>query len=78
MRDARYRIVDDTDAARIIRDLGPWDKHGTVTNDAERVVAELAPILRGRRLYYFDSEGDLDELVVKDGRFAGFKVGPRS
>jgi hypothetical protein len=29
------------------------------------------------RIFYFDSSGDLDELLVKDGRFAGFAPGPR-
>jgi hypothetical protein len=43
-----------------------------VTNDAEWVVAQLAGYLLGRRLFYYDSLGSLDELVVKEGRFAGF------
>lgn len=59
----------------VIRDLGPWDRYTTVTNDAENVVAELAPELKGRRLYYFDSDGRLDQIVIKDGRFAGFLAG---
>lgn len=61
----------------VIRDLGPWDRHPTVTNDAESVVRELEPILSGRRLFYYDSTGQLDELVIRDGHFAGFKAGPR-
>jgi hypothetical protein len=47
----------------------------SITNDAERVVANWAPTLNGRRLFYFDSVGDLDELRVEKGRFAGFSVG---
>jgi len=43
-----------------------------VTNDTEAVVQELAPRLRGRRLEYFDSDGRLDQLLVTDGKFAGF------
>ena len=38
----------------------------SVTNDAENVVANLRKhgILEdGRRLFYYDSEGDLDEIV---------------
>jgi hypothetical protein len=44
----------------------------SVTNDAENVVARLASLLGPRRLFYFDSLGDFDELLVKDGVFAGF------
>lgn len=71
-RQAQFAIVDQTPVAMVIRDIGPWDRHFTVTNDAEGVVKRLAPILEGRRLFYFDSEGELTELVVKDGKFAGF------
>lgn len=63
----------------IIRDLGPWDRHLTVTNDAERVVAALirqGHLSPGQRLLYYDSEGMLDEILVKDGAFAGFAPGP--
>lgn len=56
----------------IIYDLGPWDKYLSVTNGAEEVVAGLLPMLRGRRLLYYDSEGELGELLIADGKFAGF------
>ena len=75
MNRARYELVREDREGVLIRDLGPWSKHPTVTNAAEQVVAELLPTLRGRRLYYFDSNGELDELVVRDGRFAGFAPG---
>lgn len=51
----------------------------SVTNDAEAVVAELIAggFLPGdRRLLYYDSEGMLDELLIKDGRFVGSAPGP--
>jgi hypothetical protein len=78
-RHARYVVVEDDllDAdPLVIRDVGPWDKRPTVTNDAEDVVRRLVEegrLPEGRRLLYYDSEGNLDELVVKDGKFAGFK-----
>lgn len=75
---ARYEKVSAEAARLVIRDLGPWDIHPTVTNDAENVVAELAEegmLWDGRRLFYYDSEGRLDELLVRDGRFAGFASG---
>lgn len=56
----------------VLRDVGPWDRHLTITNDAESVVADIAPILRGRRLFYYDSDGELGILRVVDGKFAGF------
>lgn len=71
-RSPRYEVVESTDSRLLIRDLGPWDRHLTITNGVEQVVEQLAPFLRGRRLEYVDSEGMLDEIKVKDGRFAGF------
>ena len=75
MNAAVYRIESDTPDYVIIRDVGPWNQHGTVTNEAERVVTELVPMLRGRRLFYYDSAGDLDELVIRNGKFAGWRAG---
>ena len=60
-----------------IRDVGPWDRFPTVTNDAEAVVEYLQThrLLEGnRRLLYRDSEGMWDEILVNDGRFAGFRI----
>ena len=56
----------------IIRDVGPWSEYMTVTNDAERVVELLVGGLGGRRLFYLDSEGELGELKIDNGRFSGF------
>lgn len=74
MRRANYKVEVDTRHLFLIRDLGPWDQHPTITNDAERVVQDLGPRLNGRKLLYYDSEGDLTELVVRDGLFIGFRV----
>ena len=51
----------------------------SVTNDAENVVESLARegmLPAGRRLFYYDSEGRLDEILVRDKAFAGFAPGP--
>jgi hypothetical protein len=72
VREANFIVVEQTYAHILIRDIGPWDKYPTVTNDAENVVKYLADVLGSRKLYYFDSEGELGELMVKNGRFAGF------
>jgi len=74
---ANYKIVKDIEdfTALIIRDIGPWDKFKSVTNVAEDVVDELVEqglLPEGKRLLYFDSENNLDEILVKGGVFAGF------
>ena len=75
-RPARYAVIEDTAERLVIRDLGPWDIHLSVTNDAENVVEDLAIRLKGRRLFYIDSEGDKDELKVDhSGKFIGFGFG---
>ncbi|CAK9251228.1 unnamed protein product [Sphagnum jensenii] len=64
----------------VIRDLGPWDQHPTVTNDAEGVVAKLIEsgyLSPSQRLHYYDSAGQLDELLVENGKFAGFNHLPK-
>ena len=81
MRKANYTIEEDLEGRPlVIRDVGPWDAVPTVTNCAEAVVAELTQLGKlptGRRLFYYDSEGSLDEILVKEyGRFAGFGPGP--
>ena len=61
----------------VIRDLGPLAQFLSVTNAAEETVRELSgrPRLDGRRLFYYDSNGKLNELKVKNGEFAGFAPG---
>ena len=56
----------------LIKDIGPWDSRPTVTNDAEAVIEALANLIGNRRVEYIDSEGNRDQLLVKDGKFAGF------
>ncbi len=76
---ANIEIVSTTgfDQELVIRDVGPWDQFMTVTNDAEGVVRSLwdsALLVPGRRLFYIDSEGDLDELIwTGSGRFWDFR-----
>ena len=59
----------------IIRDIGPWDEFLSVTNDAEGVVEKLVEsglLNNNRRLFYYDTDNNLDELLIKDGKFVGF------
>jgi hypothetical protein len=79
---ANFIITESLQDRIVIKDIGPWDKHPTVTNDAEWVVSQLVdadfPGPERSRLFYYDSEGHLDELLIQDGKFAGFKVGDRA
>lgn len=69
---ANFTIESETDDCLAIRDIGPWNSRPTITNDAEYVVSVLADRLNGRRLEYYDSEGNLDQIIVRDGKFWGF------
>ena len=75
-RNANFEIIENIPGSPlIIRDIGPWNKVLSVTNDAERVVEKLVTsgfLDNNRRLFCYDSENELDELAIKDGKFAGF------
>lgn len=72
MRKANYELVEQTTEYILIRDIGPWDQYLTITNAAEEVIAELLPMLKGRRLKYIDSHGERAVLRIENGKFAGF------
>lgn len=73
-----FEVVSVEREAVTIRDLDLGGK--SVTNDAAFVVeqlraVELLPV--GRRLLYYDSEGNLDEILWDEKRgVTGFKPGP--
>ncbi len=71
MTSANYVLLERTERHILIRDVGPWESFPTVTNDAEQVVLRLKP-QKAQRVFYFDSLGELGELVVRDGKFKGF------
>ena len=77
MKRANYHIESDNHNYLLIRDVGPWDEYLTVTNAAETVVKELSFHLGTRQLFYIDTDGQMDELLVKNGQFAGFAPGPK-
>jgi hypothetical protein len=72
---ANYSVKEVTDKRIVLEDLGPWDKYMTITNAAESVVEEIEQAygIGNRRLFYYDSDGEFTELLVKDGQFAGYK-----
>jgi len=81
MSEAHYTLVDTAIGDCVcIRDLGPWDQYKTITNDAETVVLELVEngeLPDDKRLFYYDSYGQLDEILHEKGKFKGIIAGPR-
>ncbi len=68
---ARYSIDKIFDDYVIITDTGhSYTK--SVTNDAEAVVQELLAEFGNRRFLYYDSDGDLGELVHNGKYFVTF------
>lgn len=60
----------------VLNDLGPHHAYKTITNAAEEVVARcfaMSLLQPGQRLFYYDSEGELAEILIDQGRFAGFR-----
>ncbi len=64
MRRSNFEVVEITDKQIVLRDLGPWDEFMTITNNAENVVNLLRDKIGNRRLFYYDSEGELTEILV--------------
>ena len=72
---ANYKIVLSFDDIVILRDLGPWDQHLTITNDAEGVLQRLKESGDLRRfVLYVDSEGEVTGIKHEDGVFKEFTI----
>lgn len=51
----------------------------SITNDADNLVLDLYKnkmMESFTQLYYYDSEGQLDQILHQNGRFQGFSPGP--
>lgn len=73
MRRANYVVEENSDRV-VLRDVGPWDQFPTITNVAEQVISELGELIYNKRVFYYDSEGDFDELVHDScGNFVRFR-----
>jgi len=76
MKVSNYSIESNSDEVILIKDLGPWDRYKTVTNDAEAVVAHLfrrGLVTPNKQIIYIDSDGDYGELYHDGaGNFEGF------
>lgn len=65
-RHASWEVVDDHPTHLVVQDVGFHDRQLTITNDAEWVVEQLSGKLlhpSGKRLFVYDSNGDLDEFI---------------
>jgi hypothetical protein len=78
---ARYKLVKGTQdsAAITIEDIGWEECRRSITNDAEAVVEDLVrqgwDFSTGLRLFYIDSDGITDEILVDcHNQFAGFNI----
>lgn len=77
--DPVYEVVEREEDRLVIRDIG-HKLNMTVTNGVQQVVDELREkgrLPNGRRLFYYDREGQLDEIVVENGKFVRFNAGPK-
>jgi hypothetical protein len=76
MNHAEFSIEAETPDYIFIADTGHTHAR-TITNDAEFVVETLVRenALRERRLFYQDSEGQIDELAHTGKRFLEFHAG---
>ena len=58
MKKSNYHLYNTGKGEILITDIGPWDKHPTVTNDIENVLYEIRGLLVDNpKLNYIDSEG---------------------
>ena len=72
---SNFSILEFTDDRILLKDLGPWNRYRTITNDAENVIEHLHKTNRcgKRRVIYKDSGEDLTELLHDgNGNFLGF------
>ena len=58
-----------------------FDQGRTVTSDADKVIEDLKGMVAGdrgqRRVYYRDTVGRFDELLVSNGQLSGFSPCPQ-
>ena len=56
--------------------LGDTSIGMSITNAAEHVVKEIDKQYPNRKIFYFDTDNNFDELVHTKGIFSHFKPGP--
>lgn len=72
----QYQVLKETPDYILIMDTGPWDEYPSITNCVEDVLYDLRDKLKGRQLFYIDSEHKVDEIKYStEIIFQGFKPG---
>lgn len=59
----------------LVKDVGPWDKYKSITNDVENLVEFLYErgMLHSNKVFeYIDSEGEKCRIQHLDGKFVSF------
>lgn len=77
---AQFHIIYNSQNRVLIEDLGPWDQCPTITNDVDFVLGDLFRTGRlqpWQTLLYVDSEGQTDQILHRNGKFAGFAPAPK-
>ena len=74
----KYRVEQNIGRSVVVRDVGGL-RDMSLTNDVEAVVEDLfirGLLPEGRLLFYFDSDGRLDQIKHSGGVFLDFAPGP--
>jgi hypothetical protein len=73
---AAFDVIKETQDFIFIKDIGHKNRI-TITNDAAFVLSKLAAEydIDGRRVFYMDSDGQIDEIKHCGVKFTGFKPG---
>lgn len=77
-KNTEYEIVLDKSDFLLIADQSEIYGCKSVTNGAEEVVEQLLPVLKGRVLFYIDTEERVDQLEYNEEGFTNFAPGYRS
>ena len=73
-----FAVMEETDSFIYIIDTGNHSEQKTVTNDVDWVVKKLAGLcncFEKKRIFYMDSEKQIDEILHDGKNFIGFKAG---
>jgi L-lactate utilization protein LutB len=73
---AVFEIIQNTKSFIFIKDTGHMN-HKSVTNDVEYVLEQLAAEtnIKGKRIFYADSQNEIDEIIHSGTHFSHFKYG---
>jgi len=76
-RHANWKFIGATGEEVKLQDIGPWDKHLSITNDPEWVTAQCIKMGLGiRKLLYLDTGNEWTELLHNGKKFTGFGHDP--